>query len=311
MNEPMRPIAGFINVDKPLGWTSSDVVAKIRAAFGLRRRKIKVGHGGTLDPLATGVLPICIGSSTRLAEFVLGGDKAYQMTVCLGVATDTYDSEGRAVADGDWQSVAKEDVIAIVSEFIGGIDQVPPMYSAIKSAGQPLYKLARQGRTVAREARRVTVSSLVLKSWKPPHLDIDIECGSGFYARSLAHDIGVHLKCGAHMSALRRTRAGEFRIADALPLERLVSVAEGDDWLRFLLNPDYVLQGLTSIDLDGTNSAAFVHGQAVQLGNMIETSVENPVRVYSSQGVLLGLGLADRTAEMLRPKTVFSDGWMV
>ena len=311
MNEPMRPIAGFINVDKPLGWTSSDVVAKIRAAFGLRRRKIKVGHGGTLDPLATGVLPICIGSSTRLAEFVLGGDKVYQMTVCLGVATDTYDSEGNAVANGDWQSVTKEDVVDAVSEFIGGIDQVPPMYSAIKSAGQPLYKLARQGRTVEREARRVTVSSLVLKSWKPPHFDIDIECGSGFYARSLAHDIGVHLKCGAHMSALRRTRAGEFRIADALPLERLVSAAEGDDWLRFLLNPDYVLQGLASIDLDGANSAAFVHGQAVQLGNMIETSVENPVRVYSSQGVLLGLGLADRTAEMLRPKTVFSDARMV
>ena len=311
MNEPTRSIAGFINVDKPSGWTSSDVVAKIRSTFGLRRRKIKIGHGGTLDPLATGVLPICVGSSTRLAGFVLGSHKAYEMTVRLGAETDTYDSDGHTIATLDCTHVTKEDVAAAIATFVGEIDQVPPMYSAIKRAGQPLYKLARQGRTVEREARRVMVTSLKLKSWEPPHFDLDIECGSGFYARSLAHDIGDHLTCGAHMSALRRTRAGEFRVGDAVTLERLVSVAEDDEWLRFLLKPDYVLQGLASIDLNSAESAAFVHGQSVPVGNTDEAGDEKLVRVYSSQGVLLGLGLADRTTEILRPKTVFADARIV
>ena len=244
MNEPRRSVSGFLNIDKPSGWTSSDVVAKIRAAFGLRKRRIKVGHGGTLDPMATGVLPICIGGATRLAQFVLGGDKVYQMSARLGGETDTYDSEGRTIAIRDFQKVTKKDVVATISGFVGEIDQVPPMYSAIKKDGQPLYKLARQGRTVDREPRRVTISSLTLTAWDTPDFDLHIECGSGFYARSLAHDIGTRLGCGAHMTALRRIRAGEFRVTDSVSLEQLISAAADDLWLRFLSKPDVVLQSL-------------------------------------------------------------------
>ncbi len=311
MNEPRRSISGFLNVDKPSGWTSSDVVAKIRAAFRLRKRRIKVGHGGTLDPMATGVLPICIGGATRLAEFVLRGDKVYHMSARLGVETDTYDSEGTTVAIRNYQQVTRNDVVATISRFIGEIDQVPPMYSAIKKDGQPLYKLARQGRTVSREPRRVTVSSLILSAWNPPYFDLQIECGSGFYARSLAQDLGTLLNCGAHMTALRRIRAGEFSATDSVSLEQLIAGAEGDSWRRFLLKPDFVLQGLMSTALDDAESAAFMHGQAVRCASLGVTRVGNLIRVYSNEGDLLGLASSDETGEFLKPRTVFADAQVV
>ena len=311
MGELRRSISGFLNVDKPPGWTSSDVVAKIRAAFRLRKRKIKVGHGGTLDPMATGVLPICIGGATRLAEFVLGGDKVYHMSARLGVETDTYDSEGTAVAIRDFQQVTRNDVVAIISGFIGEIDQVPPMYSAIKKDGRPLYKLARQGITVSREPRRVTVSSMTLSAWDPPFFDLHIECGSGFYARSLTHDIGNLLDCGAHMTALRRIRAGEFRVTDSVSLEQLISGAADDSWMRFLLKPDVVLQSLMSTALDDAESAAFLHGQGVRYTNPGAAGVGNLIRVYSNEGDLLGLASSDETGKFLKPRTVFADAQIV
>ena len=311
MNEPRRSVSGFLNIDKPSGWTSSDVVAKIRAAFGLRKRRIKVGHGGTLDPMATGVLPICIGGATRLAQFVLGGDKVYQMSARLGEETDTYDSEGRTIAIRDFQQVTKNDVVATISGFVGEIDQVPPMYSAIKKDGQPLYKLARQGRTVDRDPRRVTISSLTLTAWDTPDFDLHIECGSGFYARSLAHDIGTRLGCGAHMTALRRIRAGEFRATDSVSLEQLISAAADDLWLRFLSKPDVVLQSLMFAELDANASAAFLRGQTVRCTNLGTAGVENLARVYSDKGELLGLAISDETGKLLKPKTVFANAQIV
>ena len=311
MNGPRRSISGFLNVDKPPGWTSSDVVAKIRAAFGLRKRKIKVGHGGTLDPMATGVLPICIGGATRLAEFVLGGDKVYRMSARLGVETDTYDSEGTTVATREFRQVTKNDVLTSISRFVGDIDQVPPMYSAIKKDGQPLYKLARRGKTVFRDPRRVTVSSLTLTAWDPPDFDLNIECGSGFYARSLAHDIGDLLRCGAHMTALRRIRAGEFSVTDSVPLEQLIAAAADDVWLRLLLKPDVVLKHLTSTELDEVGSAAFLHGQVVRCANLDGAGVEELVRVYSDEGDLLGLAICDESGEFLKPKIVFANAQTV
>lgn len=311
MNGPKRSISGFLNVDKPSGWTSSDVVAKIRSAFGLRKRRIKVGHGGTLDPLATGVLPICVGSATRLAEFVLGGDKAYQMSARLGVDTDTYDSEGSTVAIRDFQQITRNDVLGAISRFIGEIYQIPPMFSAIKRDGQPLYKLARQGRTVSRDPRRVTVASLTLTSWDPPDFGLHIECGSGFYARSLANDIGDFLDCGAHMTALRRIRSGEFQIADSVSLERLICSAAADSWLRFLMKPDIVLKSLNVAELDEVESAAFLHGQAVRRADSYGTGVKNLMRVYSNDGGFLGLGLSDENGKLLKPRTVFADAQIV
>ena len=256
-------ISGFLNVDKPSEWTSSDVVAKLRSVFQIRQRGLKIGHGGTLDPIATGVLPICIGGATRLSEFLLSATKSYLMTARLGISTDTYDSEGTETDRGDYSTVKSSELISVMLEFRGEIDQVPPMYSAIKKDGQPLYKLARQGKTIAREPRKVTVHKLELTAWAPPYFTLKIDCGSGFYARSLANDVGQRLGCGAHMTSLRRTRAGNFKISDSRSLNTLISCAAADLWTRYLINPDHVLQHLPAITLDEAEIADFSHGRMI------------------------------------------------
>ena len=306
MDEPRRAISGFLNVDKPAGWTSSDVVVKLRSAFGLRQRKIKIGHCGTLDPMATGVLPICVGSATRLSEFVLGGTKTYVMSAKLGVETDTYDSDGEAVATRRADHITEDDLRAAIDRFVGDIEQVPPMYSAIKRDGKPLYKLARQGKTVTRDARKVHVSVLELTSWEPPAFTVRIECGSGFYARSLAHDIGNHLGCGSHMTALRREQAADFDIADAIPLDSLLTESENDAWCRFLVGPDHVLSGLDVQVLDDTEARSFLHGQPVHAGRISTDGNDQRVRVYSKQGRFLGVAIVDELQTTLKPKVVIS-----
>ena len=300
------PIAGFLNVDKPTGWTSSDVVAKLRSAFQLRRQGIKIGHGGTLDPLATGVLPICVGYATRLSEFVLSGDKTYLMTGCLGTSTDTYDSEGRITEQNAYDTIRLEDLKLCLAEFRGEIDQIPPMFSAIKRDGQPLYKLARQGKKVARNPRRVNVESVMLTAWEPPHFSIRIECGSGFYARSLAHDIGQNLGCGAYMTSLRRERAGEFQIEDAVSIETLIAEVEGDLWARHLLKPDHVLKRFNAIVLDSNSTEAFLHGRKVHIDRPTSEIGIALVRVYASSGDLLGLASNELDSGMIRPSKVFN-----
>jgi tRNA pseudouridine55 synthase len=300
-------ISGFLNVDKPPGWTSSDVVAKLRSAFQLRRRGLKIGHGGTLDPIATGVLPICIGGATRLSEFVLSGSKSYLMSARLGISTDTYDSEGTETNRQDYSSVKSTDLMSALSEFRGEIDQVPPMYSAIKKDGQPLYKLARQGKTIPREPRKVEVHKLELTAWDPPNFTLKIDCGSGFYARSLANDVGQRLGCSAHMTSLRRTRAGDFHVADSLSLDALIASTDADSWTHHLVKPDHVLKQLPSTTLDDAETVAFLHGR------MIETDFANweyrktRIRVYGKNGEFIGLARVDEKANLIHPATVFKD----
>ena len=303
----INSISGFLNVDKPSGWTSYDVVAKLRSAFQLRQRGLKIGHGGTLDPIATGVLPICIGGATRLSEFVLTGSKSYFMSAMLGISTDTYDSEGTATHRQDYSMVKSTDLVSVMPEFQGEIDQVPPMYSAIKKNGQPLYKLARKGKTIAREPRKVAVNKLELTTWNPPHFTLRIDCGSGFYARSLANDVGQSLGCGAHMTSLRRIRAGDFQIVDSLSLDTLIACAADDLWMRHLLRPDHVLKQLPAITLDDAETVAFSHGRMIEriLANW-ETS-EARIRVYGKNGDFIGLGRVDEEANSIHPATVFKD----
>ena len=300
-------ISGFLNVDKPSGWTSSDVVAKLRSAFRLRQRGLKIGHGGTLDPMATGVLPICIGGATRLSEFVLTGSKSYLMSAMLGVSTDTYDSEGAETQRQDYSTVKSTDLVWVMLEFRGEIDQVPPIYSAIKKDGQPLYKLARKGKTVALEPRKVEVHKLELTAWDPPHFSLKIDCGSGFYARSLANDVGQRVGCGAHMTSLRRTRAGDFDIAESLSLDTLIACAADDSWTRHLLKPDHVLRRLPKVTLDEAETAAFSHGRVIEriLANWESNQVQ--IRVYGDNGTFIGLGRVDEEANFIRPATVLKD----
>jgi tRNA pseudouridine55 synthase len=208
---------GVVVVDKPAGITSFDVVARVRRALGERR----VGHAGTLDPMATGVLPVCVGEATKLVPFLMGGDKEYEAQACLGVTTDTLDSTGTVLAETGAGHVTRADVEALLPRFTGRILQVPPMHSALKVDGKRLYELARQGVEVEREARSIEIHALALTEWAPPRLGLRVHCGKGTYIRSLIDDLGRALAVGAHMTALARTRVGPFALARALDLGTL------------------------------------------------------------------------------------------
>ena len=300
-------LSGFLNVDKPSGWTSSDVVAKLRSAFQLRQRGLKIGHCGTLDPMVTGVLPICVGRATRLSEFVLTGSKSYLMSAMLGISTDTYDAEGIEAQRQDSSSIKSTDLISAMGDFRGEIDQVPPMYSAIKRDGQPLYKLARKGQIVEREPRRVKVHRLELTAWDPPHFSLEIDCSSGFYARSLANDLGQSLGCGAHMTSLRRTSAGDFHIAESLSVDSLLASATDDLWARHLLKPDFVLKRLPAITLDEKESVYFSYGRAIESDLGDGNYQTDRLRVYGKTGEFVGLARFEKGTKFIHPTTVFAD----
>ena len=296
---------GYLNVDKPSQWTSSDVVAKLRGAFNLRKRKVKIGHGGTLDPLATGVLPICIGSATRLADYVLNSNKAYQMRIKLGVATDTYDSQGDVVSESDASDVGIDDLNDVLDRFRGVFSQLPPLYSAIKKNGRPLYSIARSGGSVEREPRTVEVYKLRITDWEPPDADLYVECAKGFYARSLANDIGELLGCGAHVTSLQRVRSGRFNIDQSVSLDELLGLAENDEWTQHLLPVDFVIQEMPSVTVGADQAIDFMHGRRVVTAPCInENRNDNRIRVYDPDGEMIGLARIDRSGAFLHPTLV-------
>ncbi|MBI5969662.1 MAG: tRNA pseudouridine(55) synthase TruB [Deltaproteobacteria bacterium] len=207
-----RIISGVIVADKPAGCTSHDVVSRVKKTLGAK----KVGHLGTLDPLATGVLPLVINGATKYAERLSAGAKTYMAKLKLGETTDTYDSEGRVQGTGDISSVSEKDILDALSRFKGAIMQTPPMFSAKKRAGVPLYKLARAGITVERQPKEVFISNLDVLNIKPPYVEFTIECSKGTYVRSICHDAGISLGCGAHLTGLRRVKCGVFTEAEAI-----------------------------------------------------------------------------------------------
>ncbi len=225
---------GFLNLDKPLQWTSHDVVARVRRRLQKLTDCKKVGHAGTLDPLASGVLVLCLGQATRLSSYVMHTRKQYQAQISLGQTTTSYDAEGDVTALADADSITLADIEQVLPQFIGSIQQVPPMHSAVKIGGQKLYRLARQGKSIERPARPVDVHSIDILAWNSPIIELDIVCGSGTYIRSLAHDIGQALGVGAHLSALRRIASGDFHIRDSISLDK---VTEDDDWLQHIIPP--------------------------------------------------------------------------
>ena len=216
---------GLLLVDKPAGMTSSDVVVAVRRMFRLR----KVGHAGTLDPQATGLLLLLVGRGTKFCTSLMGGDKTYEGTLRLGAATTTQDAEGEVVSGSDPSGVARERLEALVaSDFTGDIFQTPPMVSAIKVNGVPLYKMARKGEGVAREPRLVHVFSFRIDDFALPDVRFTVRCTKGTYVRTLCHDIGAALGCGGHLAALRRTRSGRFSVADAIALDDLRALPRAD-----------------------------------------------------------------------------------
>lgn len=273
---------GFLNVDKPGGMTSHDVVAIVRRGTKTK----KVGHAGTLDPMATGVLVICWGKATRLSDYVMAGTKSYTATMTLGVETDTYDADGEVVARNS-TSVSAEDFAAALQPFRGDIQQVPPMYSAIKRGGKKLYELARAGETVERPARAVSIYTLELLTYDFPQAHLQVTCSSGTYIRSLAHDIGAALGVGAHLSALRRTAVGEqFLIETAVPLQTLQEHFESDAWQQHLISPAEGLAHLPRIDLISEEATHIANGGFVRLEATFTATV---LQAYNPAGQLVAL----------------------
>jgi len=295
----MLAMDGILVVNKPQGWTSHDVVGRIRRLTHQKR----VGHAGTLDPLATGVLLVCLGRATRVAEYLMGSDKTYRAVMRLGVETDTFDADGQVIATQP-VNVDESELCAVLARFVGEIDQVPPMYSALKRDGKPLYKLARQGIEVEREPRRIRIHDIALRAWQPPDATIDVRCSSGTYIRSLAHDIGATLGCGAHLIALTRLASGSFSIDDAVTLENLTGLQD----LSGLLHPlDAALQDLPVLTLDADQARRVLRGQAISSGGVEVSAGPSLCRAHDASGALLAIMVFDAAAQVWRPKKVLAD----
>jgi tRNA pseudouridine55 synthase len=239
---------GFIVIDKPVGITSHDVVNRVRRILGTK----KVGHTGTLDPFATGVLPIAVNDGTKTIPFLDEGLKCYEALMHLGVVTDTLDMTGKLLHEADYSLVDRQSLEIVLTRFTGAISQVPPMFSAIKRDGQPLYKLARQGQDVERVARQIEIKSLELLSFEPPFVGLRVSCSRGTYIRSLADDIGAALGCGAALQELRRTSSGPFEISAALSLEALEMANSGTARNDLFISPYDALNHLVDIPLTDT-----------------------------------------------------------
>ena len=293
---------GILVLDKPAGISSMEAVRRIKRASGVKR----VGHGGTLDPMATGVIPICLGRATRLMEYMLDSSKEYLGEVCLGVSTDSYDADGEITAQSDPSGVTRADVEKVLKSFEGRIEQVPPMFSALKRRGKRLYELARQGIEVEREPRPMFVHSIRLSDWDPPVATVHIECSRGFYMRSLAHDIGVLLGCGAHLQSLARLRTGRFRISDAVSIETARRGFEDGSWPEMVFSPDSALGDLRALIVGEAERNHVQNGRPVSLAERgCDLRPDERFRAYSLDGEFLAVMRFDSPSGVWRPDKVF------
>jgi tRNA pseudouridine55 synthase len=298
------PPSGVLVVDKPAGPTSFDVVSRARRALGAR----KAGHAGTLDPAATGVLAVCLGDAVRLQHYLVDGDKAYEATIAFGAATDTEDAEGKVVAEGDPSGLTAEAVRAALPRFLGEIDQVPPMYSAVRVAGRRLHQAARAGEEVAREPRRVRVDALELHALAPAQdgrrlARVTVRCGKGTYVRTLAADLGRALGVPAHLAALRRTAASGFTVAQAIPLdeiERLAAAGKTASLVGRLVSPAQALAFMPTAALTASQAVDLTHGRAVTLAAPLPAGAH--VRALDGGGRLVAVCTAEGAT--LRPVRV-------
>ncbi|NPV85953.1 MAG: tRNA pseudouridine(55) synthase TruB [Anaerolineae bacterium] len=289
-------ISGVLVVDKPVGLTSHDVVQIIRKGTNIRR----AGHTGTLDPRASGVLVVLIGPAVRLSEYVSASDKRYQAILRLGTSTDTYDAEGQ-VTSSSAVNITEKEFEEALKKFVGEIEQVPPPYSAVKVKGRKAYDMAREGEEVDLQPRKIHVYSLDLLEWAPPEAVIDVYCSSGTYVRSLAHDLGEALGCGAHLIGLRRTKSGRFTLRDAVPLRKLRETFDTGTWYHYLIPAAEALSDWPAIELSHEEVEAVRHGHRVsrtgEKGAM--------VRGISEQGELVALMQFDPETNEYQPKKVF------
>jgi tRNA pseudouridine55 synthase len=276
---------GILIVDKPQGVTSFDMVRKVRRWCQTRR----VGHAGTLDPLATGVLPIAVGWATRLVEYMMAGEKTYQATMKLGSTTDSQDSEGQILEENDWQHVDRDALNVAVSGFLGTIQQLPPMFSALKKDGQPLYKLARQGVEVERQPRSVMIESLLVDDFSPPYVTFTVRCSKGTYVRTLCHDLGQVLNCGAHMTALRRLGCGQFDVGASHAPEEIQALVDQGKTLP-LLSPADALADWPALTVTGKLLSKLQDGVAPDMADLDVSALAEGDRVrFLADGALVAV----------------------
>jgi len=294
-------LCGILNVDKPLGLTSHEVVVNVRKLSGQRR----VGHAGTLDPLATGVLLLCLGKATRVSQYLMASPKAYRATVRLGISTTTHDAEGQITSRAE-VCVQRHELEAALQPFIGHIDQVPPAYSAIKRKGKRLYELARQGISVQVPSRKVDISALRLVDWTPPDVTLDVECGPGTYIRALARDLGRALGCGATLVALRRTQSGQFFAEQAASLEALEGAFAAGAAGHLLYPLDAAFAHLPALHLDAGAAHRLAMGQVVHDPSIAPGLVEQgQARAYGPGGQFVALVSREQEPGNWRPRKVF------
>ena len=303
-------VNGFLNLYKPVGITSMDALRQVKRITGQRK---KVGHAGTMDPLARGVLPVCFGQATRLMEYVVDGVKRYRMEVRLGATTQTYDSEGEVTPVRDPDYVTRDLVETALFPFVGAIEQKPPMYSAVKIDGQRLYKLARAGLEVERAARPVEIFDISLVDFNLPAITLDVECGRGVYMRSLAHDLGQALGCGGYVTDLERQYCAGFQAADGITPQALAAAVNHADennpdeaWLCHIHPVDHVLRRFRAITVIPSAEKALSNGQSVAAGRIsFDAGYLEQFRAYAPDGRFLALVRHDRPANSWQPVKVF------
>lgn len=293
---------GILNIDKPWGKTSFSVVALVKRLSKERR----VGHAGTLDPTATGVLPVCLGQGTRIIEFLVGATKTYQAQIELGVTTDTYDASGKITRKGDPSGISQEQLESALASFRGLTQQTPPMYSAVKHKGQRLYELARAGITVERKSRPTRIYNLEITDWQSPVVTVKVECGKGTYIRSLAHDLGGLLGCGAHVKELIRLSYGPFNIEEAVSLLQLEDAFHSHNWQHLVYPIDAVLHHWSAVVVGDEQERIIKNGGCVVMEkNLVEADGEKRCRAYSQDGSFLAVLCFDAERGHWQPEKVF------
>lgn len=289
---------GYIIIDKPAGWTSHDVVGRVRRILQERR----VGHAGTLDPAAVGVLPIAVGLATRTVEYLSDASKAYIAEITFGVTTDSADIDGSLISVTDASGITERIVSTALKSFEGSQLQIPPMHSAIKVSGERLYERARRGEYVEIEPRPIIIHHIALMKWNPPTATVFISCSKGTYIRSIARDLGEAVGTGAYMSSLVRVQTGPFTLEDAIRIDELEVLASQDPWETFAYHPDTALLQWPAVVLDEDHAVAWRQGKTIPVPGIFDG-----VRVYDTSGAWLGVGRANEQGNQLQPTKVVAE----
>jgi tRNA pseudouridine55 synthase len=290
---------GVVNIDKPSGWTSHDVVAKIRGVLKIK----KVGHTGTLDPQATGVLPVCLGKGTKIVPFLIDVEKEYDAILRLGQETDTQDAAGKVIRSSEVSQAVLDSVLETLHSFVGSYSQLPPMYSAVKVNGMPLYKAARQGKVVERAPRAVSIREIRFHKREGNDVSFGVTCSKGTYIRTLCADIGARLGVGGHLLALQRTRSGNFHLDDATPLDSFFDLYSKGGWEKEVYSLNEVLEALPAVWIKESHLNKINHGAPIGIEGVDGWDpFENgaSLRFLDPQGLLLGIGTASMEGDRFK-----------